>query len=146
MAKIFQKQEDLVREEIAMRSFANKYDLLYQKLDEFDIDFAVYNSSNKLIAYAEVKGRNRNIKDAYPLPISIRKISKLHDKKITPLIIWSCFDGIIYGKLNDLVGVVKYGGMKYEREGAVNDKELLAFYDKQEQLKEEFIENFRNIR
>jgi len=80
------------------------------------------------------------------LPISIRKISKLHDKKINPLIIWSCFDGIIYGKLNDLVGVVKYGGMKYEREGAVNDKELLAFYDKQELLKEEYIENFRNIR
>jgi len=64
MAKIFQKQEDLIREEIAMRSFANKYNLLYQKLDEFDIDFAVYNSSKKLIAYAEVKGRNRNIKDA----------------------------------------------------------------------------------
>lgn len=145
MAKIFQTDNDLIREEIAMKAFAKKYNLLFKKLDEFDIDFAVYNLDNQLIAYAEVKGRNREIKDAYPLPISIRKISKLHDKKLNTIVIWSCFDGIIYGKLNKLVGVVKYGGMIEQREGSANDQELMAYYDRQTDLKEEYIENFRNI-
>jgi hypothetical protein len=145
MAKLFQSDNDLIREEIAMKAFAKKYNLLFKKLDQFDIDFAVYNMDNKLIAYAEVKGRNREIKDAYPLPISIRKISKLHDKKLNPIVIWSCYDGIIYGKLNQLVGVVKYGGMIEQREGSANDQELMAYYDRQNDLKEEYIENFRNI-
>jgi len=144
MAKIFQTDNDLIREEIAMKAFAKKYNLLFKKLDEFDIDFAVYNLDNQLIAYAEVKGRNREIKNAYPLPISIRKISKLHDKKLNPIVIWSCFDGIIYGKLNKLVGVVKYGGMIEQREGSANDQELMAYYDRQTDLKEEYIENFRH--
>lgn len=145
MAKIFQTDNDLIRERNAMKAFAKKFNLLYKKLDDFDIDFAIYNLQNTLIGYVEVKGRNKKISESYPLPISIRKISKLHDKKLNPIVIWSCFDGIIYGKLNKLVGVVKYGGMIEQREGSANDQELMAYYDRQTDLKEEYIENFRHI-
>ena len=142
MAKIFENSYDLIRERNAMKAFAKKFNLLYKKLDDFDIDFAIYNLQNTLIGYVEVKGRNRKIAEAYPLPKSIRKISKLHDKKINPIIIWACYDGIIYAKLNKLTGIVIYGGMKEKREGSANDQELMAYYDRQSDLKEEYIENF----
>lgn len=67
---------------------------------------------------------------AYPLPIELRKISKLSDKRLNPLVIWSCEDGIIYGKVNKLKGEIKFA-----RDNSLNDSELMIYYDKQKELK-----------
>jgi hypothetical protein len=72
--------------------------------------------------------------DAYPLPISIRKLSKLADKRLNPIIIWACEDGIIYGRPDKLKGIIQYGG-RPNREGALNDNEIMAYYSKQKDLK-----------
>ena len=72
--------------------------------------------------------------NAYPLPVAARKLVKLVDKRITPVMIWACEDGIIYGKADKLVGTLKWGGKK-PREGAVNDLELMVYYDKQKEFK-----------
>jgi hypothetical protein len=87
-------------------------------------------SKGNLIAYAEVKGRLRSMSSAYPLPIAARKVVKLCDKRLNPVIIWACDDGIIYGKPTEIKGSVRWGGRK-PREGAVNDEELMIYYDKQ---------------
>ena len=131
---IFETDTDLARERRAIQLFVSTFGGSYQKLDQFDVDYKVFDSENNLIAYAEVKGRIRNIKDAYPLPISVKKLVKLVDKRITAVVIWACEDGIIYAKVNNITGQIKWGGRK-ARYGSYNDEELMAYFDKQKEFK-----------
>jgi hypothetical protein len=131
---IFEKEQNLIREKKAIELFVKIFDGSYEKLDTFDVDYKVFDKDGKLIAYAEVKGRLRSMRMAYPLPISAKKIVKLIDKRITPVIIWCCEDGIIYGKANKLIGEAKWGG-RSPRDGSFNDAELMVYYDKQKELK-----------
>ena len=128
----FEKESDIKRELKAIEFFINKYNLDYKKLGDWDIDFSLH-KNNVLVGYAEVKGRNKNIADAYPLPLAIRKIHSLTEKTINPIIIWACYDGIIYAKLKKLNGVIKQGGRK-PRKHSVNDIELMAYYNEQTDL------------
>ncbi len=130
----FESNENLQNEEKAIVWFCEEYNLNFRKLDENDVDFVLL-KNEKIVAYAEVKGRNKSLLEAYPLPISVRKLVKLVDKKINPLVIWSCLDGFIYGKVSKLVGEIKIGGRR-ARNGAVNDVELMAYFKKCEALLE----------
>lgn len=131
---IFETEQDLKREHKAITTFVNTFGGSFQKLDPHDIDYKVFDKEGKLIAYAEVKGRIRTMYDAYPLPIAARKVLKLSDKRLTPVVIWSCEDGIIYGRVEKLKGEIKWGG-RTPRDDSFNDLELMIFYDKQKSLK-----------
>ena len=131
---IFETEEDLKRERRAIEVFVNTFGGSFKKLDPMDVDYRIFDKDNNLIAYAEVKGRIRLMNNAYPLPVAARKLVKLVDKRITPVMIWACEDGIIYGKADKLVGTLRWGGKK-PREGAVNDLELMVYYDKQKEFK-----------
>lgn len=131
---IFENEQDFEREKKAITLFVNTFGGSFQKLDPFDIDYKIFNKEGNLIAYAEVKGRIRVIRDAYPLPIAARKLVKLVDKRLNPVIIWACDDGIIYGKADRIVGEIMWGG-RSPREGSVNDSELMVYYEKQKEFK-----------
>lgn len=131
---IFETEEDLRRERKAIETFVKIFNGSFKKLDPMDIDYKVFDKEGKLIAYAEVKGRIRSIRDAYPLPVALRKLQKLVDKRLNPVLIWSCDDGIIYGKAERLVGTVRWSG-RPPREGAANDAELMVYYEKQKEMK-----------
>lgn len=127
----FETEKDLTREKQAIQKFVDRFGGSFKKLDPNDVDYRVYDKNNRLIAYAEVKGRYRSISDAYPLPIAARKVVKLCDKRLNPVVIWACDDGIIYGKPNEIHGDVRWGGRK-PRDGSYNDQELMLYYPKQE--------------
>jgi hypothetical protein len=131
---IFETEQDLMREKRAIEIFVKIFDGSFKKLDPLDVDYKIFDKDKNLIAYAEVKGRIKTMIDAYPLPISIRKLTKLVDKRITPVIIWACEDGIIYGKADNLFGEVKKGG-RIPRSGSFTDNELMVYYNKQKELK-----------
>lgn len=130
----FETEEDLRRERKAIDTFVKTFGGSYQKLDPLDVDYKIFDKDKKLVAYAEIKGRIRPMRDAYPLPIAIRKLVKLADKRLNPVVIWACEDGIIYGRPEKLRGEIKYGGRKI-REDSYDDQELMAYYEKQKGLK-----------
>jgi len=130
----FESNKDLTRERKAIEKFVAKFKGTYKKLGENDVDYRVFDSTGKLIAYVEVKGRYRTLSMAYPLPVAARKVVKLCDKRLNPVLIWACDDGIIYGKPTHLKGTVRWGGRK-PREGSVNDEELMIYYDKQKEFR-----------
>lgn len=130
----FETEQDLKREHKAITTFVNTFGGSFQKLDPNDIDYKVFDKGGKLIAYAEVKGRIRTMHNAYPLPIAARKLVKLTDKRLTPVVIWACEDGIIYGKADKLKGEIKWGG-RPPRDNSFNDDELMVYYEKQKSLK-----------
>ena len=134
----FENDSHLEREERAIKKFCSLHNLKCKKLGANDIDFQIW-KDNKVIGFVEVKGRHKDISEAYPLPIAIRKIHKLqgeHGPRVNPIIIWACHDGIIYGKLMKLKGDIRLGG-RPPRKGAVNDQEIMAYYNKQEALRHE---------
>jgi hypothetical protein len=130
----FESNDDLAREERAIRTFVNKFGGSFKKLGPDDIDYRVYDKEGNLIAFAEVKGRLRSLKDSFPLPVSLRKLVKLSDKRLNPVMIWACNDGIVYSRVTKLSGVVKWGGRK-PRSGSYNDQELMAYFDKADNFK-----------
>jgi len=132
--KSFETEQDLIRERKAIERFTSVFKGRFEKLSPDDIDFRIFDKDNTLIAYVEVKGRLKNMAQAYPLPISVQKVFKLWSKMLNPTVIWACDDGIIYGKLKDLQGTVRVGG-RNPREGALYDVELMVYYDKQKALK-----------
>jgi len=130
----FESEDDLDRETIAIQTFVRMFNGSYKKLDPNDIDYRVYDSDGKIISYAEVKGRKRNYVDAYPLPVSVRKLVKLADKRLNPVIIWACNDGIVYSKVKDLNGSIRWSG-RIPRPQSYNDQELMAYFDKSNTFK-----------
>ena len=134
MAIRFEKQIDLERENKAADFFCNIFGYDKNKLDKNDIDFEILEEGNFKF-YLEVKGRIKNIKDAYPLPVSVKKLTKMQDKKKQCVILWACNDGIIFSRIEKLVGEIKVGG-RIPRQGAVNDIEYMAYFNKADNLKE----------
>ena len=131
MSTRFETAGDLKREDAAMAIFANKFNLDYVKLGENDVDFQV-NLTGRT-SYVEVKGRNRNLEDSFPLPLAQRKMVKLADKDGEAVVIWDCYDCIIYGNIKRLEGEAKMGGRK-PRKGSSNDLEPMLYFGKQDGL------------
>tara|TARA_Y100000004_G_scaffold145165_1_gene165571 strand:+ start:392 stop:808 length:417 start_codon:yes stop_codon:yes gene_type:complete len=134
----FENDSHLQREQRAIKKFCSLFDLTFKKLGDNDVDFQVF-KGNELKGFVEVKGRHRIIEDAYPLPVAIRKLNKLQGElapRLTPMIVWACHDGIIYGKIRKIHGVITFGG-RTPREGATNDEELMAYFNQQEHLHHE---------
>ena len=134
MIQRFESEEDLRRERRAIELFVNTFGGSYKKLDPNDIDYKVFDKDNNLIAYVEVKGRIRTMREAYPLPISARKFIKLADKMLNPVIIWACEDGIIYVKAKELYGTVRWGG-RAPRANSYDDNEFMLYFEKQKCMK-----------
>jgi len=124
----FESLKDLSREKLAIDTFTSIFSGYSKKLGDNDIDFSVFDKDNNLISYVEVKGRIKDSRDAFPLPVAARKLVKLSDKRVTPVMIWACNDGIFYGKLEELIGECRTGGRK-SRVGAANDIEIMVYFD-----------------
>lgn len=130
----FETEQDLIREKKAIQTFVNMFGGSFKKLDPHDIDYKVFDKDGNLIAYVEVKGRIKTMYNAYPLPVAARKLVKLTDKRLAPVIVWACEDGIIYGKVDKLKGDIRWGG-RAPRDNSFNDSELMVYYEKQKELK-----------
>lgn len=122
------------KKEKAINTFVKIFGGSYQRLSPQDIDYRVYDSNKNIIAYVEVVIRNRTIKEAYPLYIQAPRIVKLTDKRLNPVIVWACEDGIIYGKVKELYGEIKWGGLPPQPESNINN-ELVCYYVKQKHCK-----------
>ena len=132
MSKSFETNKDLTREDKASNLFCSKYGYTKEKLGSWDIDFKIY-KDNKFIGYLEVKGRNSTLANSYPLPVADRKIKKMRDKGAPSVILWACYNGIVWGNLDRITSEVRTGGRK-PREGAANDIELMHYFSKQPDL------------
>ena len=135
MSVRFETDKDLERENKAANFLCNIFGYKCLKLGRNDIDFAVYDKNDNLLFFLEVKGRIKSISQAYPLPISVKKLIKIQDKNNQSVILWACTDGIIFSRTEKLKGTIRVGGRK-PRYGSSNDIEFMAYYDRADNLKE----------
>lgn len=78
-------------------------------MDPNDVDFKIFDSTGKHIAYAIVEHGERGIHTSYPLIVSSKRLIKLMDKRYRGVVIWACSDGIIYSKIDTLRGEIAWG-------------------------------------
>jgi len=115
------------REQKAITTFVNTFGGSFKKLDPQDVDYKIFDKHGNLIAYAEVNSIIKTMRNAYPLSAPAKKIVKLIDKRLPPVVIWYCEDGIIYGKANKLRGEVIYDNSSL--------LELIVYYERQKEFK-----------
>ena len=115
------------REQKAITTFVNTFGGSFKKLDPQDVDYKVFDKQGNIIAYAEVNSIIKTMRNAYPLSAPAKKIVKLIDKRLPPVVIWYCEDGIIYGKANKLRGEVIYDNS--------SSLELIIYYERQKEFK-----------
>lgn len=135
----FETDKDLSREHKAITTFVKMFNGSFKKLDPNDIDYRVYDKEGTLVSFVEVKGRLRTLSNAFPLPVAARKLVKLADKRLNPIMIWACDDGIIYSSVALLSGTIKWGG-RTPRPGSYNDQELMIYFEMNTETN-----NFRSI-
>ena len=116
--------EDQRRKQVAIDLFVSMFNGSYQKLGVDDIDYKVFDSNGNIIAYVDVSTRYRTIRDAYPLSLSAKRAIKLTDKRLNPIAIWSCEDGIVYGNISNMSGDVMF-----------SDDEFIFYFEKQKPVK-----------
>lgn len=116
--------QDIVREKKAIQKFVSRFDGSFKKLAPNDIDYRVFDKDNNLIAYAEVTPVYSPISQSYPLPISAKKVVKVCDKMLNPVMIWACDDGIVYAKPSEVKG-----------EAIWQDNQVVILYHKQQGTK-----------
>jgi hypothetical protein len=134
MAIRFETKIDLEREEKSSDMICNKFGFNKKKLGKNDVDFKIYDG-DRFVFYLEVKGRKKNINEAYPLPVSVKKLTKLYDKKKQSVILWACNDGIIFSRTEKLKGDLRVSG-RPPREGSIDDREFMAYFNKSNNLKQ----------
>jgi hypothetical protein len=115
------------REQKAITTFVNTFGGSFKKLDPQDVDYKIFDKQGNIIAYAEVNSIIKTMRNAYPLAAPAKKIVKLIDKRLPPVVIWYCEDGIIYGKANKLRGEVIYDNS--------SSLELIIYYERQKEFK-----------
>ena len=111
--------------EKAIEKFTERFSGSYESLGPNDVDYRVYDKNGNLIAFALVIPVEKEIKSCYPLQVSINNLSKLSLKRLNPVIIWACLDGIMYGKINSISGTVSWQGT------SELSSELVVMYPKQ---------------
>jgi hypothetical protein len=132
--KNFREQQKMLRKQNAIDRFVSIFKGRYEKQSPDDIDYKVFDNNNNLICYVEIRELLKNISRAYPLPIPASKVTKLWNKRLNPTIVWACDDGIIYGKLEEIEGVVGVSG-RVPKSGSLSEVDLIVYYDKQKSLK-----------
>ena len=93
--------------------------------------YKIFYSKKTLIAYAIVEVSHNLIYKAYPLIINTHTLSGLVKKRLSPVVIWCCDDGIIYGKVTQMYGQIKWGK---DIPHSVNT-DLMCYYEKQKAFK-----------
>jgi hypothetical protein len=103
---IFEPPQDLEREKRAVKEFVKLFGGSFKRLGPSDVDYQIFDKDKKLIAYADIVLSDTTLRDAYPLKINSRKLIKIFEKRLSPVIIWALKDAIIYGKVDSISGTI----------------------------------------
>lgn len=136
MAVRFEKKEDTLREEKAVRLFLNgSARFSSRKLSPHEIDFEILEEESTF-GYIEIKGVKKvpSVDSEHTPVVAVKKLTSLqryiNEKKCEHVYIaWAYEDGIKYAKVKDLRGTISWGGQYKPREGSVNDQELMFIDD-----------------
>lgn len=117
------------KETAAINLFVGKFKGSHSKVTHSGAEYKIFDQSGKHIAYAIVANGDLTIQSSYPLSVPAKAIVKLVDKRMPCVCIWACSDGIVYGHLDKISGIIKWGEL------SPHFSELISYFEKQPSLK-----------
>jgi len=141
----FEKKTDRDRQEYVVGLFCNTYKCKPKDLGEFsEIDYLLY-KDRKPYFYLEIKGvKKKPMTNTGQVKVSLRKLVALQEKyvktKIPTIICWAFTDGIAWQRVDELTGLVGWGGRK-ARTGSTYDEELMFTMNISKCKKHEYVNN-----
>jgi len=124
---MFEKEQDLKKELYGIICYTKLKGGEYKKLGRNDVDYKLLDKQGNIRGYAEVKVAEASIASCFPLNVPVRMVLKLIDKRLNPVIIWSCRDGIVYGIPQELTGEVKWSKELDDLEIKYNNKKQFKY-------------------
>jgi hypothetical protein len=128
--------EDLDKKKKAARTFVNMFGGSFVALSISDTDFKIFDSKKKLIAYAEVIIIDDFYDISSNLIVKIQSLLRLSNKRLNPVVIWAFNDGIVYSKVTEIEGLIKWGSPK-GKPSLPSTMELIADYKQNKNFKYE---------
>jgi hypothetical protein len=114
----------------AIKRFCSEFSLSYKKLGYGDVDYILFNNKGATIAFVGVViPDSGSVFEDTPLDVTLTLVSKLQDKRLSPILIWGFNDGIVFSKLMKLEGYV------YCSKNQFGSDELVVRYDRQDSMK-----------
>lgn len=114
----------------AIKRFCSEFSLSYKKLGYGDVDYILFNNKGATIAFVGVViPDSGSVFEDTPLDVTLTLVSKLQDKRLSPILIWGFNDGIAFSK------VMKLEGSVYVSENKYGSEELMISYDRQDCIK-----------
>lgn len=117
-----------MKKQRAINTFVSLFGGSYELLSSSDVYCKVFDNQRNLIAYAEVVEVVSTVSMATQLMIPAKRLLKVYEKRLTPTVIWSCEDGIIYAKINEIQGYISSRTQS-------NPNELMCVYDRDKKFK-----------
>ncbi len=119
------------RKDKAIQKYVDVIGGSYSSIGMIDVDYKVMDSLGNLIGYVSIVEWSDLIRTSLVLSAPLRDIVKLSDKRLNPVIVWACDDGIVYANLWDIKGVCKFGSGR--RRSELDD--MYAHYDRQKSMR-----------
>jgi hypothetical protein len=126
----FESEEDLAREKVVTGIIEKNWNCETIKMPKWDIDLLLHRDGITT-AYAEIKTYpNTNFEKYDNCFISVRKKIRLdiYEKSFPTLYVLAHCDHVSYIRVSDIVGEEKMLSRKNQREGAVNDTEMVVYF------------------
>ena len=124
---MFQENQDIRRKKFAISSYVDLKGGTFKKLGANDVDYKLFDDKGNITSYIEVKVLETTIAHSFPLTLSARKLLKLIDKRLNPVVLWSCGDGIIYGKPYEISGELVWSTKLDDLEVKYNNKKQFRY-------------------
>lgn len=99
-----ESEGDLSVKQKAIQVFVSKFKGSFEKLSSNDVDYKVYDSNGDLISYADIIVCEEYFQDSTEISLSMKKLIKLSDKRLNPVMIWAFKNCIAYCKTKFIVG------------------------------------------
>ena len=132
----FESAEDLDRKKKAARIFVNIFGGSFSALSVLDTDFKILDKERNLISYAEVVVMKGKYSQSMSLHVSVSRLSKLCNKRLNPVVIWSFDDGIVYAKVVNISGKLSWKNLPWKASNP-STNELVAEFKQDKNFKYE---------
>ena len=84
---MFQETQDIRRQKFTISSYVDLKGGTFKKLGANDVDYKLFDNNGNITSYVEVKVLDTTIAQSFPLCLTVRKLLKLIDKRLNPVVL-----------------------------------------------------------
>jgi hypothetical protein len=122
-----ESEDDLLKKTKAIQTFVDVFGGSFFSLSFNDTDYKVLDKEKNLICYAEIVIVRSDYSPSEELKVTANRLVKLSNKRLSPVLIWAFYDGIVYTKVIRLNGIISWGDRDSTQNSYDNQELVVSF-------------------